>query len=280
MEGKKAFTLVELLVVIAIIALLMSILMPALARVRQQAKTVVCLSNLRQLANCFSVYANENDGRYPPGWIRDGVIDPNPKYYWMEALRSCYMDSGDIRLCPEATKIGSEHGQGEYNNNGRTDMAWGRFSGSWGWVIEGDYGSYGWNSFICSTPDGIDGQETSGAWGMTPSIYNWMIADVSGAHNIPLIGDHKWLDCWPHQSDEPPAYDGDKITSQMSRVCMNRHNGYVGWAFLDYSVRKVGLKELWTLKWSRQFKTDGLWTIAGGAEPSDWPEWMRDFKDF
>ncbi|MHC4719972.1 MAG: type II secretion system protein, partial [Planctomycetota bacterium] len=62
MEGKKAFTLVELLVVIAIIALLMSILMPALARVRRQAKTVVCQSNLKQLANCFSTYSNDNDG--------------------------------------------------------------------------------------------------------------------------------------------------------------------------------------------------------------------------
>ena len=55
MNSKRAFTLVELLVVIAIIALLMSILMPALARVRNQAKDVLCQSNLKQWALIFSM---------------------------------------------------------------------------------------------------------------------------------------------------------------------------------------------------------------------------------
>ncbi len=96
-NSRDAFTLVELLVVIAIIALLMSVLMPALARVRKQAKTALCLSNLKQLGACFSMYANENDGYFPLGW--SNVYPANPKYYWMEALRPCYGDSGDIRLC-------------------------------------------------------------------------------------------------------------------------------------------------------------------------------------
>jgi prepilin-type N-terminal cleavage/methylation domain-containing protein len=274
MIRRKAFTLVELLVVIAIIALLMSILMPVLARVRSQAKVVLCLSNLKQLGACFTIYANDNDGYFPPGWIRDGLGVCEPKYYWMEALRPCYGDSGDIRLCPAATKIGSEHGQGEYNNFGRTDMAWGRFSGAWCWVVAGDYGSYGWNSFICNTPEQVNGQDTSGAWGMPPSKYNWRRADVKGAAGVPLLGDHKWLDCWPHHGDAPPAYDGDTITSQMSRVCMNRHEGYVCWVFLDYTARKVGLKELWKLKWSRLFDTNG------GPTKQEWPDWMRRFKDY
>jgi hypothetical protein len=50
--------------------------------------------------------------------------------------------------------------------------------------------------------------------------------------------------------------------------------------FMDWSVRKVGLKELWTLKWHTLFDTEGPWTIAGGVWQSDWPEWMRNFKDF
>ena len=50
--------------------------------------------------------------------------------------------------------------------------------------------------------------------------------------------------------------------------------------FMDWSVRKVGLKELWTLKWSRDFDTAGPWTLAGGVKPEDWPAWMQRFKDY
>jgi len=43
---------------------------------------------------------------------------------------------------------------------------------------------------------------------------------------------------------------------------------------------KLVLKELLTSKWHRLFDTEGPWTKAGGVTPSDWPEWMSDFKDF
>jgi prepilin-type N-terminal cleavage/methylation domain-containing protein len=62
---RKGFTLVELLVVIAIIALLMGILMPALAKVRQIAYRMMCGTNLSGIGKSISVYAQSNDGRYP-----------------------------------------------------------------------------------------------------------------------------------------------------------------------------------------------------------------------
>jgi hypothetical protein len=49
---------------------------------------------------------------------------------------------------------------------------------------------------------------------------------------------------------------------------------------MDYSARKVGLKELWALKWHRLYNQSGPWTLAGGSIASDWPDWMRNFKDY
>jgi prepilin-type processing-associated H-X9-DG protein len=65
----------------------------------------------------------------------------------------------------------------------------------------------------------------------------------------------------------------------MHTVCINRHQGGINMAFMDGSVRKVGLKELWTLMWCRDVTTSP-WTRAGGVRPEDWPKWMRQFKDY
>src|SRR2546421_2291711 len=71
---KRGFTLVELLVVIGIIALLISILMPALSKAREQAKRVACGSNLHQMAMALQMYANDNKGFYPYSLGYEGQI--------------------------------------------------------------------------------------------------------------------------------------------------------------------------------------------------------------
>jgi prepilin-type N-terminal cleavage/methylation domain-containing protein/prepilin-type processing-associated H-X9-DG protein len=66
MKMRNAFTLIELLVVIAIIAVLMGILMPALSKVKENARRIVCAANLSSLAMGIQVYAAENDSDLPP----------------------------------------------------------------------------------------------------------------------------------------------------------------------------------------------------------------------
>lgn len=63
----KGFTLIELLVVIAIISILAAMLLPALSRAREQARSVVDKNNLKQIGIAFMLYAQDNGGRFPDG---------------------------------------------------------------------------------------------------------------------------------------------------------------------------------------------------------------------
>lgn len=74
MRTKRAFTLIELLVVISIISLLISILLPALSKARESAKSVMCLANMRQLSMAFPMYSQQYKGWLPvgSGWVSGG----------------------------------------------------------------------------------------------------------------------------------------------------------------------------------------------------------------
>ncbi|UCC22252.1 MAG: prepilin-type N-terminal cleavage/methylation domain-containing protein [Planctomycetota bacterium] len=289
MRKARAFTLVELLVVIAIIALLMSILMPALARVRNQAKNVLCQSNLRQWGNCFAMYCDDFDGKLMRGW-NDGsaLFPPTHTDYWMEALRPYYGNAHDLRCCPSATKtqtnpdgsLGPGYGDGTFG-------AWGVFaspdicgepSSWWDVVTACDYGSFGMNAWLCDPPRDAPRFESHDV-----ARNNWRTCTIRGAAKVPLMGDEGWIDCWPDSKDFVPEYSGEpwgqySDNSHMVRICLNRHNGYVNWVFMDYSVRPVGLKELWILNWHRNIDFDLKPTNEEFDSAGD--GWMRPFKDY
>ena len=74
---------------------------------------------------------------------------------------------------------------------------------------------------------------------------------------------------------------GNKGTAgEMNQFCIDRHKGTVNFAFVDWSTRRVGLKEFWTLKWHRKYPTNGPWTKLGGVQPGDWPLWLAKYKDY
>jgi len=99
---RRAFSLVELLVSIGIIALLVSILMPAAVRVREQARATQCLSNLRQLGQSAMMYVISNNGSFPISTYDNGfdwdldsrVIPPRP------GILSLGQSALPIQQCP------------------------------------------------------------------------------------------------------------------------------------------------------------------------------------
>jgi len=274
MRKRNGFTLIELLVVIAIIALLMAILMPALQRVKKQAMTVVCRSNLHQLSFFLATYTDDNDGRFWRGW--EGVAAAELKLRWFYVLESVYKNP-KLRFCPSAVKPLWDPA----NPDGTRRNPFGAWLGTTMWggdQTEGRGGSYGVNGWI-QNPRG----DLKITGGMFPTEDNWRTPNVQGAGNIPAFSDAWWTGGQPFHANVPPEFDGQMNGArdqEMNRFCLNRHNKGSNVLFLDWSVRKVGLKELWVLKWHRRFNTAGPWTKAGGAISEDWPEWMRSFKDY
>ena len=274
MHSKKGFTLIELLVVIAIIALLMSILMPALNRVKEQARTLACTSNLKQWHMQATIYAEANDGKIWSGYGGTG-------YWWPWQLDEQLKDwkRNKTWFCPTATKPLTDEA-GNSTNRFTITSAWGIYRENEGGNSAGPNGiagSYGINGYALS----ITGATFEGN---VPVRNGWRTISEGGGHEVPLFVDSLRFDLWPLPTNAPASNELAAWSTgsgfNMARCCINRHDGAVGCSFLDGTARKVPLKELWTLKWHKEFNTAGPYTTAGGVSPDAWPDWMRSLPEF
>jgi len=238
----------------------------------RRAKEMVCQANLRRWDDIFQDYMQENEGRFYTGIRAQG-------YAWIGLMEERYRSPRQNRLwfCPEAVSpLYDERG----NPTGGSDVfsAWGFFM-RWEWSdlgTDGIAGSYGLNGYTLRIPD-------SGSYeGNVPAANGWRdLQSVPNPASVPMFVDALRFDLWPQPTDQPTASEVTPWSSNnMARCCINRHDGAVNCLFVDGSVRKVGLKELWTLKWHKSFNTAGPWTKAGGVLPQDWPQWIRPFKEY
>ncbi len=281
MRIRRGFTLIELLVVIAIIALLMAILMPALQRVKNQAQSVTCIARLKQWGLMFKMYTDDNNGYFNEGWgFGDHPQNTGSGNYglWMNALRPYYEDQWKMLLCPTATRIVLNA------NDTGTYKAWNRtIANRYPAPNEGSdkefissYGINNWTNYMVKDR------------GVRPVGSFWKsVQAVKNPNTVPLFADSTWHDAWPFATDAPmensldygwgsQSVGGD----EMNHFCIDRHNAFTNFAFVDWSVRRVGLKELWTLKWHVGYNTSGPYTKGGGVRPEDWPVWLRSYKDY
>jgi len=257
MRKQRAFTLIELLVVIAIIALLMAILMPALQRVKQQARAIGCQANLKQWSLIFSMYAHEYENKFP-GWMDS----PAPWPQQLRALWPQHADSNDLFLCPSARKLQSELLTSDNYQLGSTFTAWSLRSPADHVRIDC---SYGLNFWAQSIPK------------LDPDPRYWQTVPSKRAATIPLLTDSVlWWSC--HEDIGVPPEIEDTWTDDSLPCCMNRHNGTIRAVFMDFSTRPIPLKQLWTLKWHPQFNTHGPYSPTADTTPA-WPQWMKPLRD-
>lgn len=223
----RGFTLIELLVVIAIIAILASILVPAVSTALVRARATLCQNNQRQLGLAHKSYTLEHEGIHPPAPFG------NTGTSFLERLEAYHGEADEVRSCPEASAAEL------YSGVRPTGQHWGGDSEPWWWHTEG--GSYGINLWTYSTT----------GWGL--NIDQHFTTDVSAENPsaTPLFADCAWKDFAPNPRGTHTNRGGGE---GLERILLLRHGAAVNVACLDASVRTVKLEKLWDYDWCQGWR--------------------------
>ena len=219
---RTGFTLIELLVVIAIIALLLSIIMPALNKAKAMAKDLICRTNLKSMSLATILYVEDSNGKMMAYSPSTGL--------WVNQI-SGYLDNMDeARYCP-MTKIVEPPATTPGLEWGSSTKAW-----MWGWgTPEYEYGSYGINGHF----------------------YGAKVSNFQMPFLTPIFADSIWIDGWPMDTDHCPAdFDlngSPNYIGKMSMHVINRHGSHINVGFIDGHQEPVKLSALWSLKWHNDF---------------------------
>lgn len=266
---------IEATVTIAVALLVIAILVPAMRKVKEQHDMTACLANLGQWNVVISKYVEDNGGKFIGGYDDDNS-------WWLARLEDRHQSRNKNRLwfCPKTTRPLYDV------NHNRADsfsifQSWGiytkDFNGHADLCADGVAGSYGLNGYVLHRQTQTDPTSEN----VAKDDVSWGTPHNRGADKIPMFIEAVDFDMRPQEHEGPADVELAAWTgNDMARCCINRHVGYESVSFCDFSARKVGLKELWTLKWHREFNTAGPWTKAGGVQTANWPQWISRFKDY